>query len=70
VDAFPVTSEFIFEHIYATSIGDRRALETSLMPFLERHAVPFPTEQQMIYDTGEDLKLQLKNIINSYSFAR
>lgn len=67
VDAFPVTSEFVFEHIYATSRGDRRALETSLIPFLERRAVPFPTEEQMIYDTGEDLKLQLKNIINSYS---
>lgn len=70
VDAFPVTSEFVLEHIYATSRGDRRALETNLIPFLERRAIPFPTEEQMIYDTGEDLKLQLKNIINSYSFTR
>ncbi len=70
VDAFPVTSEFVFEHIYATSRGDRRALETNLIPFLDRRAVPFPTEEQMIYDTGEDLKLQLKSIINSYSFTR
>lgn len=70
VDAFPVTSEFVFEHIYATSSGDRRALETALIPFLERRAVPFPTEEQMIYDTGEDLKLKLKNIINSYSLTR
>ena len=68
VDAFPVTSQFIFEHIYATSTGDRRALDTDLIPFLERRAVPFPSEEQMIYDTSEDLKLQLKNIINSYSF--
>ena len=67
VDAFPVTSEFVFEHIYATSRGDRRALDTNLIPFLERRAVPFPSEEQMIYDTGEDLKLQLKNIINSYT---
>ncbi|MGB5420043.1 hypothetical protein [Algibacter sp.] len=67
VDAFPVTSEFIFEHIYATSRGDRRALDSDLMPFLENRAVPFPTEEQMIYDSGEDLKLQLKNIINSYT---
>ncbi|SFZ94386.1 hypothetical protein SAMN05428642_104145 [Flaviramulus basaltis] len=67
VDIFPVTSEFIFEHIYATSRGDRRALDTNLIPFLEKRAVPFPTEEQMIYDTGEDLKLQLKNIINSYT---
>ncbi|MFD2727514.1 hypothetical protein [Hyunsoonleella rubra] len=69
IDAFPITSEFVFEHIYATSRGDRRALETSLIPFLERRAVPFPTEEQMIYDTGEDLKLQLKQIINSTSVA-
>ncbi|MCF7567970.1 hypothetical protein L3X37_06265 [Sabulilitoribacter arenilitoris] len=68
VDAFPVTSEFVFEHIYADARGDRRALDTNLIPFLERRAVPFPTEEQMIYDTGEDLKLQLKNIINSYAF--
>lgn len=68
VDAFPVTSEFIFEHVYATSRGDKRALDTSLIPFLEQRAAPFPTSEQMIYDTGEDLKLQLKNIINSYAF--
>ena len=61
MDAFPITSEFIFEHVYATSRGDRRALDTKLIPFLEQRAVPFPTEEQMIYDTGEDLKLQLKN---------
>lgn len=66
VDAFPITSEFVFQHIYATSRGDRRALETSLIPFLERRAVPFPSEEQMVYDTGEDLKNKLKNIINSY----
>lgn len=67
VDAFPIASEFVFQHIYATSRGDRRALDTNLIPFLERRAVPFPTEEQMIYDTGEDLKLKLKSIINSYN---
>lgn len=67
VDAFPVTSEFIFENIYATSRGDRRALDTNLIPFLDQRALPFPNEEQMIYDTGEDLKLQIKNIINSYN---
>jgi hypothetical protein len=66
-DAFPITSEFIFQHIFATSRGDRRALETTLLPFLERRQVPFPSEEQMIYDTGEDLKQQLKKIINSYN---
>ncbi|WP_370476589.1 hypothetical protein [Tamlana flava] len=66
-DAFPVNSEFVFEHIYADVRGDRRALETTLLPFLQQRAVPFPTEEQMIYDSGENLKIQLKNIMNSYS---
>jgi uncharacterized protein YxeA len=66
-DAFPVSSQFVFEHIYANATGDRRALENNLLPFLELRAVPFPTEEQMIYDSGEDLKRQLKQIINSYT---
>lgn len=66
-DAFPVTSQYVFEHIYANATGDRRALENNLLPFLDRRAVPFPTEEQMIYDSGEDLKRQLKQIINSYT---
>ena len=45
VDAFPITSEFVFEHIYANSRGDRRALESALISFLNRRAVPFPTEE-------------------------
>jgi hypothetical protein len=69
-DAFPVTSEYIFEHVYATYRGDKRALENDLLPFLDRRSVPFPTEEQMIYDTGEDLKAQLKGIINSYTIKR
>ena len=67
VDAFPISSEFVFQHIFATSQGDRRALETTLLPFLNNRRVPFPSEEQMIYDTGEDLKAQLKQIINSYN---
>lgn len=69
-DAFPVSSEFVFEHIYASYKGDKRALDTDLLPFLERRAVPFPTEEQMIYDSGEDLKAQLKRIINSYTIKQ
>ncbi|MBJ6368910.1 hypothetical protein [Snuella sedimenti] len=70
IDAFPLTSEYVFEHIYATSRGDQRALETQLLPFLKKRRVPFPTAEQMVYDTGENLKQQLKNILNSYSFKR
>lgn len=65
-DAFPVSSEFIFEHIYANMRGDKRALESDLLPFLDKRALPFPSEEQMIYDSGEDLKIQLKQIMSTY----
>ena len=70
LDRFPINSEFVFEYVYATSRGDRRALQTDDIGFLEHRRVPFPNNEQMVYDTGEDLKLQLKNIINSYSIRQ
>ena len=48
VDAFPISSEFVFQHVFATSRGDRRALENTLLPFLNNRRVPFPSEEQMI----------------------
>ncbi|TNJ42976.1 hypothetical protein KFZ70_15890 [Tamlana fucoidanivorans] len=66
LDKFPVNSEFVFEYIFATSKGDRRALLPDDIGYLEHRRVPFPNNEQMVYDTGEDLKLKLKQIINSY----
>lgn len=68
IDTFPIESEFIFEHIYATSRGDRRALDQGLLSFLDNRRVIFPSNEQMIYDTGEDLKLRLKKIITGQNF--
>ncbi|AJR03981.1 hypothetical protein [Siansivirga zeaxanthinifaciens] len=67
IDAFPIESTFVFDHVYANTRGDKRALDTNLLPFLERRRIPFPTDEQIIYDTGEDLKQQLKQIIKSYN---
>jgi hypothetical protein len=66
LDKFPINSEFVFEYIFATSKGDRRALLPDDIGYLEHRRVPFPNNEQMVYDTGEDLKLQLKKIIRSY----
>jgi len=68
IESFPLQSEYLFEHFYATSRGDRRALNQDLMDYLDNRAVPFPSNEQMVYDTGEDLKLQLKRIITNNSF--
>jgi hypothetical protein len=68
LESFPVTSEFIFENIYSTYKGDRSACEENYMSYFNKRAVPFPNNEQMVFDTGEDLKARLKNIIVSHKF--
>ena len=70
LDSFPIDSEFVFENIFATIRGDKRALNKKERRLLNNRRVPFPSNEQMVYDTGEDLKLQLKDIINSYTIRR
>lgn len=70
IDAFPVTSEFIFDYIYANYNGDKRACEEDYYQYFDRRAVPFPSNEQMVYDTGEDLKAKLKGIITNNKFRR
>lgn len=70
IDAFPVTSEFIFDYIYANYNGDKRACDDSYYQYFDRRSVPFPSNEQMVYDTGEDLKAKLKSIITNNKFRR
>ncbi|MEN1784889.1 MAG: hypothetical protein AAGF77_07075 [Bacteroidota bacterium] len=68
VNAYPLSSEFVFQHIYANFDGDRRAIDNNLVALLDLAAVPFPSNEQMIYDAGEDLKARLKAIVNRHDF--
>ena len=63
MESFPIVSEYVFESQYSTYKGDKRASDENYLPNFNRRAVPFPNNEQMIYDTGEDLKIKLKNII-------
>lgn len=63
LNTYPLSSEFIFEHVYAHYNGDKRALDNNLLPLTTQVAVPFPSNEQMVYDAGEDLKLKLKDIV-------
>jgi hypothetical protein len=63
IDTFPLASEFIFENIYSKYIGDKNACEADYFPYFDKRAVPFPSNEQMVYDSGEDLKAKLKSII-------
>ncbi|WP_291960241.1 hypothetical protein [Maribacter sp.] len=68
VNQYPLSSQFIFEHIYANYDGDKRALNNELMSFLQLARVPFPSNEQMVYDAGEDLKNNLIDILNKQRF--
>ncbi|WP_339661435.1 hypothetical protein [uncultured Polaribacter sp.] len=68
LETYPITSEFLFQHIYANYKGDKRALEASFLDQISLRVVPFPSNEQMIYDSGQDLKERLKAIITKNSF--
>lgn len=70
IDRFPLVSNFIFSYLYGRVEGDRRALEADYLETLNPQAVPFPTDEQLIYSAGEDLKLQLKELITGLRLNR
>ena len=70
VNSYPLTSEFVFRHVYANFDGDRRAIDNDLVALLDLAAVPFPTDEEMVYHAGEDLKSRLKSILSRQQFNR
>ena len=68
IQTYPIESRFSFQHIYANFKGDKRALDASFLDLIRFRVVPFPTNEQMIYDAGQDLKEKLKSIISRNKF--
>ena len=68
LNTYPLSSEFIFEHIFADYDGDKRALDENLVTLLTVGEVPFPTNEDMVYQAGEDLKQRLRHIVFRHRF--
>lgn len=68
LQSFPLTAENVFENIYSKYKGDRRASDDNYYPYFDNSRLLFPTNEQMVYDTGEDLKLKIKDIISRNPF--
>ncbi|THD67981.1 hypothetical protein E7Z59_10060 [Robertkochia marina] len=68
INSYPLASEFVFRHFYAQHDGDRRALGATDLELLQAKVVPFPTNEEMVYNAGEDIKNRLKNIIKGQQF--
>lgn len=68
LQSFPLIAESVFTNGYATYKGDKRATDESYYSYFDRRLVAFPSNEQMIYNTAEDLKAKLKGIITKNRF--
>ena len=68
MDRFPLSSEFIFENIFAKYRGDKRALTTEDKNLIRYDFLHFPSNEQMVYDAGTDIKARLSEILKQNSF--
>jgi len=68
VDSFSLDSEFIFENNYARLRGDERALNDHDRRLLNNRRIQFPSDSEMVFDTGEDLKRQFKSVLHQIAY--
>lgn len=60
---FPIASQFEFKNIFATFQGDEGALNEDDIELAKGTFVPFPSNEQMIFDTSTDLKQRFARIL-------
>lgn len=63
IDSKNLASQYIFRDSYGTYKGDRRSLDRDYLNMIGRRPLPFPSNEQMIFDCGQDLKRKFKNEI-------
>lgn len=63
INSFPLATEFVFENISAVFQGDARVLSDEDKVILNNRPVPFPSNERMLLDAGEDIKQKLKQIL-------
>lgn len=66
--SFPLTTEFVFENVFAIYRGDDRALTPEDRTFINSRFLPFPNNEQMVFDAGTDIKNRFKEILRDNSF--
>ena len=68
IKSFPLNSTFVFQDIAAKYRGDVRAIDPNYTQYLNRRLPGFPSSAQMLIDSGEELKANLKRIISNNNF--
>ena len=68
IQSFPLSSEYVFENIFSTFKGDRRASDDNYYSYFDKRAIQFPSNEEMVNNTGEIFKDKLKNLILRNAF--
>lgn len=63
VNSYPLGSEFLFENVFASFRGDQRVLTKEDQLLLQKHFVPFPSNEQLLIDAADDIKSNLGSIL-------
>ena len=64
LDAKPLAVEAVFENYAASFRGDARALTNESRRFLGNPILPFPTDEQMLFEAAQQLKPLMKEKIS------
>lgn len=57
----PIQTEFVFSNCFAKYRGDIEAVDDEAKQCLKNKALPFPSNEQMLFDSGEHIKEQFKS---------
>lgn len=68
INDYPLSVEFIFENIFATYKGDKDALSQEDLRWTKNHFIPFPTNEMMVLDAGDEIKNHFKSILRRNKF--
>ncbi|MDD2798325.1 MAG: hypothetical protein PHV20_06990 [Bacteroidales bacterium] len=63
IKTVPISAEMVFENRAATAVGDKEALKQESRKWLGNRIVPFPTNEQMVFDGGAVLKDKVKETL-------
>ncbi|TGN23103.1 hypothetical protein [Empedobacter tilapiae] len=63
IESKNLVSQYIFRDSYGNYKGDRRSLDRDYLNMIGRRPIPFPSNEQMVFDCGQDLKRKFKNEI-------
>lgn len=68
INSYPLQSEFVFENLFAEFSGDKRVLNKEEEAMIRNKFVPFPPNEQMLFDASSDIKSRFASILKRYKF--